>query len=314
MTTRTRPAIVAGILAAALVAGIAPATLAEGEAVAKVRVLHASPDAPAVDVYADGAEILSDVPFGVISDYLEVPAGEHRIQVVAAGADPAAGTVIDATLTLEGLTAYTVAATNALAAIEAQVIVDAPAPTADAAQVRIVHLSADAPAVDIAPDGGAPIVAGLAYPDATDYLSVPSGMYDLEVRPAGTMDVALQIDSVGLFAGESTSIFAIGSLAAGTLQVLPALDAWTDVMVSVPAQVTIMDFGFTPGEIAIAAGMTVIWTNTGSAPHTVTFDDGSESSDQLPGGAAFARTFATPGTFAYICAIHPSMTGSVVVS
>lgn len=314
MTTRFRPALVAGLLATTLVAAAAPVTLAEGEAVAKVRVLHASPDAPAVDVYADGAEILSDVPFGVISDYLEVPAGEHRIQVVAAGADPAAGAVIDATLTLEGLTAYTVAATNAVAAIEAQVIVDAPMPVADQAQVRIVHLAADAPAVDIAPDGGDPIVSALAYPVATDYLTIPAGTYDLEVRPAGTMDVALQLDPVDLAAGQSVSVFAIGSLAAGTLQVLPALDASADGMVSVPAQVTIMDFGFAPAEIAVAAGMTVIWTNTGSAPHTVTFDDGSESSGQLPGGGTFARTFDAAGTFTYMCAIHPSMTGSVVVS
>lgn len=228
MTTRTRPAIVAGILAAALVAGIAPVTLAEGEAVARVRVLHASPDAPAVDVYADGAEILSDVPFGVISDYLEVPAGEHRIQVVAAGADPAAGTVIDATLTLEGLTAYTVAATNALAAIEAQVIVDAPAPTADAAQVRIVHLSGDAPAVDIAPDGADALITELAYGAASEYLEVPAGDYDLEVRPAGAMDVALDLDGVTLEAGHVYTVFAIGSLAAGTLQVLPVVDFPTE--------------------------------------------------------------------------------------
>ena len=45
---------------------------------AMVRVLHASPDAPNVDVYADGGKILSDVPFGGLSDYLKVPAGDLR--------------------------------------------------------------------------------------------------------------------------------------------------------------------------------------------------------------------------------------------
>ena len=119
----------------------------------------------------------------------------------------------------------TVAATNNVATIEAQVIADAPAPVADMAQIRVVHFSADAPAVDVAPDGAEPIVAALAYPSATEYLTVPAAAYDLEVRPAGTMDVALQLDPVTLDAGTSYSVFAIGSLAGGTLTVLPAVDA-----------------------------------------------------------------------------------------
>jgi len=231
-TTSHRPALVAGVLAAALLSVSAIGAAAQSPSVAPmadtawVRVLHASPDAPAVDIYADGTEILSDVPFGVISEYLEVPAGDHQIQVFAASPDPATdGAVIDAVLTFAAGSMTTVAATNNVATIEAQVIADAPAPVVDQAQVRVVHLSADAPAVDIAPDGAEPIVAALAYPDATDYLTVPGGEYDLEVRPAGTMDVALQLDPVLLEAGKSYSVFAIGSLAGGTLQVLPAVDA-----------------------------------------------------------------------------------------
>jgi hypothetical protein len=196
---------------------------------AKVRVLHASPDAPAVDVYVDGAAVLSEVPFGVISDYLEVPAGEYRIQVFAAGADPSAdGAVIDATLAFAAGTATTVAATNEVASIEAQVIADAPEPTAEGAQVRVVHLSADAPAVDVAPGGGEPIVTDLEYPVATGYLTVPAGEYDLEVRPSGSMDVALDLPPLELEAGVSYSAFAIGSLADGSLTVLPAVDAMLD--------------------------------------------------------------------------------------
>ena len=234
-TTTRRPALFAGVIAASLLSVSAIGATAQSPDPmtenAWVRVLHASPDAPAVDIYANGAEILSDVPFGVISDYLEVPAGDYQIQVFVASPEPATeGAVIDATLTFAAGTKTTVAATNNVATIEAQVIADAPAPVADQAQVRIVHLSADAPAVDIAPDGAEPIVAALAYPDATDYLTVPAGDYDLEVRPAGTMDVALQLDPVTLEAGKSYSVFAIGSLAGGTLKVLPAVDATADMM------------------------------------------------------------------------------------
>ena len=230
MQTTRRPALLAGALAASLVAVSAIGAAAQSPdpmaETAKVRVLHASPDAPAVDIYVNGAETLSDVPFGTISEYLEVPAGEYQVQVFPASEEPATeGAVIDAMLTFEAGTMTTVAATNNVASIEAQVISDAPAPVADQAQVRVVHLSADAPAVDIAPDGAEPIVTNLAYPAATDYLTVPGGAYDLEVRPTGTMDVALQLDPVTLENGTSYSVFAIGSLAGGTLQVLPAVDA-----------------------------------------------------------------------------------------
>ncbi|MFN8623251.1 MAG: DUF4397 domain-containing protein [Chloroflexota bacterium] len=228
----TRPTFLAGIAAVSLLAlsaiGVgaqSPSAAPAGDS-AWVRVLHGSPDAPAVDIYADGAEVLSDVPFGVISDYLQVPAGEHQIQVFAAGADPMKDkAVIDAALTFEAGTKTTVAATDKLANITPQVIADAPAPVADSAQIRVVHLSADAPAVDVAPDGGDPIVTNLAYPNATDYLTVPAGSYDLEVRPTGSKDVALQLDPITLEAGNSYTAFAIGSLADGTLTVLPALDA-----------------------------------------------------------------------------------------
>jgi len=46
-----------------------------------VRVLHASPDAPAVDVYLDDTIVsaLTNVPFATISGYLEIPAGDHNV-------------------------------------------------------------------------------------------------------------------------------------------------------------------------------------------------------------------------------------------
>ncbi len=194
---------------------LAPMALAAGSTDAHVRVLHASPDAPAVDVYADGTKVLSNVPFGVISDYLAVPAGSHKIQVFATG--QTSNPVIDATLKLAANTSYTVAATNAVASIEAKVIVDDPKPASNTAQVRAVHLSADAPAVDVAPRGSAvdaAVVKGLAYPDNSGYLNLPAGSYDLSVRVAGQTAVALQLPTLAVRNGQSYSVFVIGSAAA----------------------------------------------------------------------------------------------------
>lgn len=200
---------------------------------AMVRVLHASPDAPAVDVFLDDTKVeaLTNVPFGAISDYLEIPAGDHNVKVYATGTttDP----VIDADVTVATGGMYTIAATGAVASIEAQVLEDTPAPSCDTAQVRVIHFSADAPAVDIATAGAAPedaVVKNLAFPTASEYLALPGGSYDLEVRLAGTTTVALALPGVAIEDCNSYSVFAVGSAAAeplggNALQVVVAVDA-----------------------------------------------------------------------------------------
>ena len=145
---------------------------------------------------------------------------------MAAGADPADGAVIGPVdLDFAAGTMTTVAATNFLENIEAQVLIDDPMPAGDTAQVRIVHFSADAPAVDIAPDGGDALITDLSYPNDTGYVDLPGGDYDLEIRPAGSMGVAFDIPEITLTDGISYSVFAIGSLADGSFTVLPAVDA-----------------------------------------------------------------------------------------
>lgn len=208
---RFRKQVATGLgVAALLVLSVLPVAAADD---ARVRVLHASPDAPAVDIYVNDAIVdgWSNVPFATISDYVSVPAGEYNIKVYATGttSDP----VIDADVTLDAGMSYTVAAINPLASIEPAVFADEPDLDYDNALVRVVHLSPDAPAVDVAPDGADPVVSNLEFPDATDYLALPAGTYDLEVRLAGESTVALQLDPLDLQAGRAYSVFAIGSAA-----------------------------------------------------------------------------------------------------
>ena len=184
---------------------------------ARIRVLHTSPDAPAVDIWIDGQVVdgLTDVPFGTISDYMAVPAGSYNVKVFATGTDTSP--VIDANVAVEANMAYTIAATGALADITPTILVDDPTLDYDSAQVRVVHFSPDAPAVDVAPDGAEPVFSNLAFPNDTGYAALPAGTYDLEVRVAGTMDVALQLDPLMLAGGNAYSVFAIGSAAAEPL-------------------------------------------------------------------------------------------------
>jgi hypothetical protein len=189
-----------------------------------VNVVHASPDAPAVDVYVDGNKALTGLAFGHVSGWVALPAGEHRVQVTATGTE-AMASVIDATVKLAPDTAYEVAATGLLAQIAPQVypvdlrdVVANPTPTA---RIRVVHASPDAPNVDIAIKGGKVLIHDLAFPKASDYLEVPAGTYDLEVRAAGTSQVALNLPGVKLEPGTVATFYAIGLVGDGTLSVLP---------------------------------------------------------------------------------------------
>jgi plastocyanin len=80
-----------------------------------------------------------------------------------------------------------------------------------------------------------------------------------------------------------------------------------------PDSVSIVDFGFAPATLTVDAGATVTWTNTGAARHTVVANDGSFHSAGVHTGQTFTSTFAAPGTFVYICDIHPGMTGTILV-
>ena len=221
-----------------------PATAAD---TSRVRVLHASPDAPNVDIYLDDAKVdaLTNVPFKTISAYLSILAGAHNVKVVPMGG-AVADAVIDADVTFASGLSYTVAATNVVASIEAQVVVDAPAPSADGAQLRVVHFSADTPAVDVRPDGGSPLVTNLAYPDATEYLDIPVATYDLEVCATGTDTCPLDLDPVTVEDGTSYSAFAVGSLRGETLTAVVAVDATASTAAPV-APATDLEFAASGG-------------------------------------------------------------------
>lgn len=206
--------------ATALVAALAMPVAADNHE-ARVRVVHASPDAPNVDVWVDGETVLTDVPFTAVSDYLTLPAGDYEIAVSATGdTTPVIGPV---TLTFEGGTSTTIAAFGLLADIDAAVFADDTTIADGQSKLRAIHLSPSAPAsVDIAVQGGDVVVPGLAYPEASGYLTLDAGDYPLEIRAAGDTAAALQFD-VTLEANTNYTAFAMD--AEDGVQVIAAVDA-----------------------------------------------------------------------------------------
>jgi plastocyanin len=72
-------------------------------------------------------------------------------------------------------------------------------------------------------------------------------------------------------------------------------------------------WGFAPGVRRIEPGTWVTWSNSGQDPHTVTALEGSFDSGNLDPSEGFSWFFDQPGTYAYVCALHPWMKGKIVV-
>jgi plastocyanin len=77
--------------------------------------------------------------------------------------------------------------------------------------------------------------------------------------------------------------------------------------------VDITKFAFAPKEVTVAPGTKVVWTNHDDTPHSVAATDRSFSSKGLDTDDRFEHTFAKEGDYAYICTVHPFMTGVVHV-
>jgi amicyanin len=78
--------------------------------------------------------------------------------------------------------------------------------------------------------------------------------------------------------------------------------------------VTISNFKFDPATLTVPVGSTITWTNQDEEPHAIAAKDASFHSPGMDTHATYSFTFATPGTFDYVCSIHPFMTGTVVVT
>jgi len=80
-----------------------------------------------------------------------------------------------------------------------------------------------------------------------------------------------------------------------------------------PATVGIKEFKFTPPMLTVPVGTTVTWTNRDEEPHTITSATGTFGSTGLSHEETFTQKFMRPGTYAYFCALHPHMKGTVIV-
>lgn len=181
---------------------------------AYVRVLHAIMGGPRIDVYVDGKKTLDNIAFKTLSDYMPVPSGQRSFSINAA-------TKTEALLTQKkSLVAdkfYTVAATTTAGKPSFFVQNESTGTIKDGlAQIRVFHLAAGAPAVDIttpstrknAKGGYARLMSNLAFKKTKSNSRVTPKTYTLQVRAGDKL--LKEVPNVQIEAGKRYSVFAVG--------------------------------------------------------------------------------------------------------
>lgn len=162
-----------------------------------MQVVHASPDAPAVDVIVDGGVLVPGLAFPNSTSFVEVPGDTYNVTVTVAD-NPGAIAIGPVDLDLSSGVRYSILAVGELAAVEPLILTDDPRRVATNAKVRIVHASPTAADVDIYVtavgadiSAEAPTLENVPFKANTGFLALPAGDYDVTVTPTGTKTAAI---------------------------------------------------------------------------------------------------------------------------
>jgi hypothetical protein len=199
-------------------------------AAALLQVIHASADAPAVNVLVDGEvpEGLDGVPFAAASPFLSLPPGEISASVNAILPDGSEVEVLAApALALESDVAYTVIAAGSTATLlgggngtELQlfVLTRPVEATIDGVRLQVLHGSPSAPEVDVyvtAPGAALEGAATFAFGEVLDLGTVPAAEYQIRVTPAGSDTIVFDSGAVALPDGADLSVIAVDNTGPG---------------------------------------------------------------------------------------------------
>ncbi|WP_019228589.1 DUF4397 domain-containing protein [Sedimentibacter sp. B4] len=175
----------------------------------RIRVLHAVPNAPAVDVYANDNLIVRNLAYKEMSPYLPVPSGNYNIKIYPTG--ETTNPVIDSSVYIPENSVFNIAAIGELPDISLYPIQEpTSANKTGMACIRFIHLSPDAPPVDIKLPDGTIVFSNVPFKSIANYTCVPSGTYTFRVNPAGTDNVVLTVPDVKLNPNTFYTVYAVG--------------------------------------------------------------------------------------------------------
>jgi MYXO-CTERM domain-containing protein len=202
-----------------VILGVTSLTLASPLAMAQnfsVRAIHASPDAPAVNVLVNGgiAFPANPISFGQVSPTASLPAGTYDVGVAVA---PGSTQIYGESFTLPAGASATIVAAGQLTppaggnAFDLIPFIDDNTQSPGAARIRFIHASPNTPAVSITLPDGSPLFSNVSYGTSGGYISVPGGTYNLQARTtvAGS-PLTVELGAFTVTNNQVYSILAIG--------------------------------------------------------------------------------------------------------
>lgn len=198
--------------------------LRQRQASSHIRLLHASPNLAAVDVYANGSLIARNFRFKNFTEYMPISPGNYRIRVYPAGASN--NIVLDANVSIGPDQIFTIAIVGLLPNISLRTILDPKMPIMrNKVMLRFANLSPNVLKTDLAFQGGKVIFPGVSYLRVTNYTMLNPETYNFELRLPNTNKRILLVPNVRLKENRFYTMYAVG-LAEGTpaLQMLIPLD------------------------------------------------------------------------------------------
>lgn len=178
--------------------------------VAYVSIYNAAPDSPGLDIIVDNRRVNS-YPFDYTdySGYQNFFTGDRSIKFNAVNA---ANALVDTTFTFNEGKTYSIFVIDKLSSIEALVVKDsAAAPAAGKAMVRFIHLSPDAPALDVSLAGTQGLTfSGKSFRNASDFIEVDAKTQSFQIMQANGTDVLLKADNINLHPGGFYTIIVRG--------------------------------------------------------------------------------------------------------
>lgn len=188
-----------------------------------VRILHASPDAPPVDIYVDGNLVFKGVAFGNFTVYIPIKMGDHKVEVYPEGEK--GNYVLTQDIQVPENQVITVAAAGFLTDIQLVPYIESNPNNLSQgmSRLRVIHLSPDAPEVDVFINENMAF-KDVGYLDATQYIEVPSEVYDIRINIAQNDQVLLrlqpQLKSQKIYTiyilGDASNLTAVQSLDGST--------------------------------------------------------------------------------------------------
>jgi len=176
--------------------------------IAYVRLFHAAPGAPEVDIYANGRLVARRLAYGQFTDYIALAKGVYNIEAFPVGLK--VSPVLRVTIPLDDKV-YTLSLIGILPRIGILPIVDEFIPMSpERANIRFANLSPNAPGLNLALRGGLNLFTDINYTEVSHYMPIRPGMYDFVVTTATSTTIVTFVPRVRILPRRNLTFYLLG--------------------------------------------------------------------------------------------------------